>query len=373
MFRSISVFISCICLSLFSFAQHNQIYVDANVVLNSVPSTLFGSCMEDVNHEIYGGLYDQKIMGESFEEPASGVNYKDWKKCGGYWAADREYSDSSVSIMPGRHTRRMVAKNDVDVEPDGSAKLIYEAADIHDGIVKASLRFLQERGNGGSILLRVSDAGIGENTLNGYEIRLNREEKKIQLIKHQNNFKLLSENSISLQTDQWNYLNIDMTGNHIIVYINQVSRPVIDYTDIQAPILKGKIGLCTAGSPVSFKNISLTEESKTMNLVLTYPVDQQISDRWDMIASDLSQVKFLLMQQHALNGLAAQSVELLSQKGKAGIANRSLNRWGISTEKGQSFTGSCYLHTQQGSILCNSGFGKRRRRQNICTANHSGY
>src|SRR3978361_1423123 len=120
MFRSVSVFISCICLSLFSFAQHNQIYIDANVVLNSVPSTLFGSCMEDVNHEIYGGLYDQKGMGESYVEPASGVNYKDWKKCGGYWAADREYSDSSVSIMPGRHTRRMVAKNDIDVEPDES-------------------------------------------------------------------------------------------------------------------------------------------------------------------------------------------------------------------------------------------------------------
>lgn len=31
--------------------------------------------MEDVNNEIHGGLYDQKIAGESFEKPASGVNY----------------------------------------------------------------------------------------------------------------------------------------------------------------------------------------------------------------------------------------------------------------------------------------------------------
>jgi hypothetical protein len=27
---------------------------------------MYGSCIEDVNHEIYGGLYDQKIFVESF-------------------------------------------------------------------------------------------------------------------------------------------------------------------------------------------------------------------------------------------------------------------------------------------------------------------
>jgi hypothetical protein len=57
--------------------------------------------MEDVNHEIYGGLYDQKIMGESFEEPSSGLNYGEWKKYSGYWAADREYDDNSISIGSG--------------------------------------------------------------------------------------------------------------------------------------------------------------------------------------------------------------------------------------------------------------------------------
>lgn len=69
-----------ICISVFLFAQQNRISVDAGTVMNSIAPTLFGSCMEDVNHEIYGGLYDQKIMGESFEEPASGTNYNNWKK-----------------------------------------------------------------------------------------------------------------------------------------------------------------------------------------------------------------------------------------------------------------------------------------------------
>ena len=30
-----------------------------------------GSCIEDVNHEIYGGIYSQMIFGESFQEPVA--------------------------------------------------------------------------------------------------------------------------------------------------------------------------------------------------------------------------------------------------------------------------------------------------------------
>ena len=52
-------------------AQDAVIRVDAGKVENKITPYLYGACMEDVNHEIYGGLYDQKIFGESFEEPVS--------------------------------------------------------------------------------------------------------------------------------------------------------------------------------------------------------------------------------------------------------------------------------------------------------------
>ncbi len=37
-------------------------------VLGNISPYLVGSCIEDVNHEIYGGIYSQMIFGESFEE-----------------------------------------------------------------------------------------------------------------------------------------------------------------------------------------------------------------------------------------------------------------------------------------------------------------
>ena len=46
------------------------IRVDAAKSAGQVSRYLTGACIEDVNHEIYGGLYSQMIFGESFQEPA---------------------------------------------------------------------------------------------------------------------------------------------------------------------------------------------------------------------------------------------------------------------------------------------------------------
>ena len=45
-----------------------NVVVDLDEVRNVVPRTLYGTGMEDVNHEIYGGLDAQRLYDESFEE-----------------------------------------------------------------------------------------------------------------------------------------------------------------------------------------------------------------------------------------------------------------------------------------------------------------
>jgi len=274
--------------------QMIHITVDATDIRNTIPPTMFGTCMEDVNHEIYGGLYAQLIMGESFEEPASGINYNEWKKSGGYWAVDREYSDGSISIVPGRHTRRMVGTTDLDVEPDGSARLIYDKERFRDGVMETDLRFLQARGNGGSILLRTSNVGIGRTALTGYEVRLNRETGKLQLIKHRNDEQVLIESPFTFNPDGWNHLKTEFQKGQITVYCNNENQPVLSYNDVDQPILEGYIGLATSGAPLSFRNVHITTGGAERKLRLTNPPDQQISDRWDPIQSRPDDTRFTL-------------------------------------------------------------------------------
>jgi len=68
-----------------------RIAVDPSDVRAEVPRTLYGTGMEDVNHEIYGGLDAQRLYDESFEEQeiepvaGQGVRPKPMWVCGRQW------------------------------------------------------------------------------------------------------------------------------------------------------------------------------------------------------------------------------------------------------------------------------------------------
>jgi hypothetical protein len=56
------------------------IHIDAAQVLHPVSRYLTGACIEDVNHEVYGGIYSQMIFGESFQERAKTNSAENWQQ-----------------------------------------------------------------------------------------------------------------------------------------------------------------------------------------------------------------------------------------------------------------------------------------------------
>src|SRR5438309_9297822 len=75
-------------------AQDATIRVRAKDVVSRVTRTMTGACLEDVNHEVYGGLYSQMVFGESFQEPSPPPGVKHFSAYGGRWAV----SDGVVSV-----------------------------------------------------------------------------------------------------------------------------------------------------------------------------------------------------------------------------------------------------------------------------------
>src|ERR1700752_3377875 len=59
--------------------------VNAGKPAGRVSRYLTGACIEDVNHEIYGGIYSQMIFGESFQEPPLAPAIAGFKNLGGRW------------------------------------------------------------------------------------------------------------------------------------------------------------------------------------------------------------------------------------------------------------------------------------------------
>jgi len=317
----------------------SSIKVNSDKVENRISPLLYGSNIEDVNHEIYGGFYDQRVFGESFEEPSTGVNYSDWQKYTGHWTA----TGNVVTIIPGRNTQSEVLMNgkfNIPVEPDHSAKLIYDKRTIDSGSVAADIRF-PAGGESAGILVRVAHEGVGDDNFDGYEISLNRSGKRLTLGKHRQNFKLLKEAAVDVNTKEWTKLKVGFKGETLKVYLND--KEVLFYSDTIQPLTKGKVGLRTWRSPVEFRNVVLSSSTGTEKLRLTNEPEQQISYNWDMINSGSVKSKFRIDSVKAYNGRFAQVIDFISGMGKVGIANRGLNRWGIALKANQTFQGRLYL------------------------------
>ena len=61
-------------LAIVACAEEVRIDVQADQTVGRVSRLLTGACIEDVNHEIYGGIYSQMIFGESFQEPGPEIS-----------------------------------------------------------------------------------------------------------------------------------------------------------------------------------------------------------------------------------------------------------------------------------------------------------
>jgi alpha-L-arabinofuranosidase len=306
-------------------AQEAQIVVDASKVLNKVSPLIYGSCMEDVNHEVYGGLYDQKIFGEGFEEPPKNIVFDNLILYEGYWS--KVANGISVLSHPG-------------------AKLVSELAELDNGNIEADIKFTGVAGGNAGLIFRLSNPGKGAENFVGYEVSLAQNSQKIILEKYNLNRISLAEVGVTFNRYQWTHVRISLDGARILVFINKTERAVIDYTDKDNPFLSGKVGLRTWNANVVFQNLQVENSKGITKIPFIVKEMSMISPMWDVITSDNVISKYFLDTINPFSGSNSQLVQFKSGKGKLGVANRGLNRWGISVIKGQEFQGRLYLRAR---------------------------
>ncbi len=296
------------------------ITIDAEKIENRIPSFLYGSCIEDVNHEIYGGLYDQKIFGESFEEPEPSPEIENFTVHEGVWKA---------------------TNNEVFVLAFSGAKLIYNPTDVTKGYAETEIKFNSKNDGNAGFITRVTKPGKGADNFYGYEISLKADGKKIVFAKHKNNFEHIQDIDVDCNPLQWNRLKAMMDNGKIELLLNDKS--VFTYSDNDTLLTSGKVGLRTWNADVSFKNVKIKSGKGEATLSFKTPLVLNLSSQWDAIQTGDSKVLFVHDTRDAFNGKCSQTVQLIPSDGNAGVANKGLNRWGIAVSNGQQYNGSIYL------------------------------
>ena len=302
--------------------QAQTIKVNVSQVENNISPYLYGSCIEDVNHEIYGGLYNQRIFGESFEEPASSGGIQNFLAIDGKWSLDEGI---------------------VHVNGYDGAKLVYQPVDLQDGTIEVEFKFDQYGNNddNAGILVRLTDPNPGADSFNGYEIALTSEGKRVLIGRHQYDYSFLTENrGVSVNPTDWIKMKVELNGSNIKVYINDVQY--MDHNN-SAILGAGKVTLRNWRTGVSYRNLKIIpKDEPEVKVAFIEDSEAAVSRMWDMIASESATVKFKLTDD-AYNTNQAQEIDFQSGTGVAGVANRSLNKWGIAVKEDQTFEGSLFL------------------------------
>jgi hypothetical protein len=317
--------LAALTLALPTHSDAPMIRVDASRVTGGITPWMTGSCIEDVNHEIYGGLYDQKIFGESFEEPPPSARFAGWTAYGGSWRAD------------GTGCR---------VDAESGAKLVRDDSEFADGTVDVDVRTPAQGDGNAGLLLRVRNPGVGADEFDGYEISIATDGKRIVLGKHRHDFHLLMNAPVSVAPGEWHHLCVTLAGARIQVFLDGAADSALDYTDPGDPLPSGKVALRNWVTEASFRNVRIRTGANVTDALLRAGPMLSVSGMWDTIRTGSASATFLRDSTDPFNGGYCQMIRHDGGEGRVGVANRGLNRWGIAVAKGQRFDGRIYLRGQ---------------------------
>ncbi len=312
-------------LALAGQAQEAAIVVHANQVKHRVSRYLTGACIEDVNHEIYGGLYSQMIFGESFQEPAPPPALKGFTAYGGDW---------------------MPAEGELRAEAGDGPKLICEQPEISVGEAGVDVFFPEKKGGNAGLIVKVSQPGNGADRFTGYEVAL--DTAGLVLGRHRQNWEPIRNVPCAVPVNEWISLVVRMGERSIEVLVN--GRSITRYEDTQHPLAGGRVGLRTWQREARFRNLWINTGGASrkvpFEVVAKGGWGAGVSGMWRALRRGSAEGEFALETQTPFTGRHSQRLTFSGGDGEIGIENQGLNRWGMNFAAGKPYEGYLWLRAE---------------------------
>ena len=297
------------------------LHVQAGQVTGKISPYTLGACIEDVNHEIYGGLYSQMVFGESFQEPAPTTAPPGFTAYGGNWIAGDNTGELAAAAGAG-------------------PKLLADSpANFDSGEVRVEVQFTDKTAGNAGLIVRVREAGVGADKFTGYEISLYPDTGRVILGRHRQNWEPLVDVPCPVPLDEWIPLAVKLDGNNIEVAVDGQQR--IKFDDTEHPLPAGQIGLRTWQRGASFRNLQTQAGGQTTSIPLRgASANDQVSGMWRPVhrANRQRCAMFSLCTDGPFVGSQCQRIETLGND-EPGVENQGLNRQGMYFAGGQPYEG----------------------------------
>lgn len=304
-------------------AQDAVIRVQADRVVHPVSRLLTGACIEDVNHEIYGGLYSQMIFGESFQEPPPPKPLPGFATYGGRWT---------------------VGAGDLHADASDGGKLVSRRPVFKDGLVTVEMLFPESRGENAGLIVRVSGAANGADAFTGYEISLDPTRQTLRLARHRNNYELIEDAPCQVPVGRWFRLSVALTGS--VIEISVDGKRVLSHDEAAMALGAGTVGLRTWKLGADFRNLLVKVNDRVEPLTFVEPgAAQDVSGMWRPVQRGSAKGSASLTAKQPFVGRQSQQMSFESGEGEIGIENQGLNRWGLNLVSGKPYEGCVWARS----------------------------
>src|ERR1043165_6789715 len=326
------IFLALLTLLLIANASRSEdvvLDVHADQPLHAVSRNLTGVCIEDVNHEIYGGLYSQMIFGESFQEPPPSPVIAGFSRYGGAWAV----RDNAVAI------------NGAD-----GPKLVSTHAPFKDGSAGVELFLADKKGENAALLVRLDKAGIGADNFVGYEVALHANRQTVMLGRHVKNFERLKELPCDVPTGHWIALEVRLSGSVIEILVD--GKSVLTHDDGAHALPAGTVGLRPWHREARYRNLWVKASEKREELPFVQTQDEMpVSHMWRPVRSGTAKGRCELTTEQPFTGTQSQLVSFDSGEGEWGLENQGLNHWGMHYTAGKAYEGYVWVRAAKPTDL----------------------
>ncbi len=313
------------------FGVDHEIVVDPATTKGTISDLLIGACMEDVNHELYGGIWSQMIFGEKFAEPA-----KNSTLAGEFDISDGSFSATVRDGAPALKVER----------GEGGPKLTFQNTQSTTG--SASMEMLLDGDGPVGFIIKGSNLRPGADNFYGYEVALG--DNFLRLAKHENNYTLLKEVAVNAPRGSWATLSVDYTADTLQISVN--GEVAITYTD-NNPLRTGSIGLRAWNAAGYFRNIQVATDGGEAREI-GYGASEAaltVSGCWDISLNSGAEGSAAIDQSKLYNGQQTQKLIYTGGTGALTLQNRGLNRMGMSFVEGKGYEGYLYVSAKADTTL----------------------
>jgi len=312
-------------------AQEARVVVHADQPGHVLSPLLTGACIEDVNHEIYGGLYSQMIFGESFQEPPPAVPPRGFLAFGGRWTVANGVLEGSAGDGP---------------------QLASDLPSFKDGEVSVEVRFADRTPGNAGLIVRLDRPGVGADNFDGYEVSLDPAGQLLRLGRHRHNWELIRDTPCEVPVAAWTRLTVRLSGRVLEALVND--RVVIRHEDDARALLSGGVGLRQWQREAQYRDLQVKLGGEPRQLPFEPPPgsEQQVSGMWRSFQRGTAVGRWAVEPQMPFVGAQSQRLDFVSGRGEVGIENQGLNRWGLAFQGGQRYEGVLWARAAQATDLC---------------------